>query len=201
MLTKRQKQIFEYLKKFIKDKGYSPTLEEIGKHFRRPAKSGIHEHLKALEEKGYIRKSKNKARSIEVSEAKKPSGLTSIPLLGNIAAGEPIEPIENPLPFQVPKNMLLKTGRHYALKVQGNSMANKDGIFDGDIVIVHEQQMVEVGETGVAYLPEKNEVTLKKIYPEKNRVRLQPANPNFRPFYENNVEIQGKVVGVLRKYG
>jgi SOS regulatory protein LexA len=121
-----------------------------------------------------------------------------IPLLGIIPAGGPIEPIEDPEPLQVPQQMLSKSGRHYALKVSGTSMI-EEGISDGDIIIVREQPSVENGEKAVAYLPDKNSVTLKKIYKEKSRIKLVPANKTMEPFYEKNVEIQGKVIGVLRK--
>ena len=99
--------------------------------------------------------------------------------------------------MQVPENMLSGTGNHYALKVTGDSMID-EGIFDGDTVVVREQAVVKDGESAVAYLPDKDAVTLKKIYKQKNRVKLQPANPKLSPFYETNVQIQGKVVGVLR---
>ena len=198
-LTKKQKAILDFVQKFQKEKGYSPTLEEIGKRFKLSSVGTVYQYLDALRKKGYIQRNKGHARSIEPYKRSGTGPLVEIPLLGVIAAGKPIEAIEDPQPLQVPKDMLAKTGRHYALRVQGDSMVGKDGIFDGDVVIVREQQTVDPGETGIAYLPEKNEVTLKKIYPEKDRIRLQPANPSFKPFYENNVKIQGKVVGILRK--
>ena len=199
-LTKKQKAIFDFVQAFQKKNGYPPTLEEIGEKFGLSSPATVHQYLDALRIKGYIQRDKGHARSIEVYKKSGLDALTEIPLLGLITAGKPIEPISNPEPLQVPKTMLSKTGRHYALKVQGDSMI-EEGIFDGDTVIVREQPIVERGETAVAYLPDSNEATLKKIYPEKNRIRLQPANPKLKPFYEKNVEIQGKVVGILRKYG
>lgn len=118
--------------------------------------------------------------------------------MGIIAAGGPIEAIRDPRPIEVPRNMLSAGANYYALKIAGVSMI-EDGIFDGDIIIVREQSNVENGEKAVAYLPEKDAVTLKRIYREKNRIKLVPANQKMEPFYETNVEIQGKVAGVLRK--
>ena len=120
--------------------------------------------------------------------------------MGLITAGGPIEAIRNPEPIEVPRSMLSRGANHYALKVLGTSMI-EEGISDGDIIIVREQPIVENGEKAVAYLPDKNAVTLKKIYQEKNRVKLVPANKTMKPFYEKNVEVQGKVIGVFRKYG
>ena len=198
MLTPKQKPILEYIKKYIKEKGYSPSLEEVGRHFKL-AKSTIHQHVETLKEKGYLGKSNYQARSIEILGSKK-SDLTEISLLGTISAGGPIEPIRNPEPIEVPSNMLSRGANHYALKVSGTSMI-EEGISDGDIVIIREQQTVDDGEKAVAYLPDRNEVTLKKIYRGKNRVKLVPANKTMKPFYEKNVEVQGKVLGVIRRYG
>jgi len=196
--TKKQREVLDFIKGFQKRYQYSPSLKEIAEHFGHSAPT-IHQHVQALKRKGYVSMMKGEKRSIEAYETEK-SDLVTIPLMGLIPAGGPIEAISNPEPVRVLKSMLSRTGRHYALRVQGDSMAEEDGIFNGDVIIVREQQTVNLGETGVAYLPEKNEVTLKKVYPEKNRVRLQPANPKFKSFYEKNVEIQGKVVGVMRKF-
>ena len=118
--------------------------------------------------------------------------------MGLIAAGGPIEAIINPQPIEVPRSMLSRGSNYYALKVTGTSMI-EEGIADGDTVIVREQSSVDDGEKAVAYLPDENKVTLKKIYRDRNRIKLVPANKTMKPFYEINVEIQGKVVGVLRK--
>ena len=118
--------------------------------------------------------------------------------MGIISAGGPIEAIRDPEPIEVPRNMLSPGANYYALKVSGLSMI-EEGISDGDIVVVRDQPTVDNGEKAVAYMPDRNEVTLKKIYREKNRIKLVPANKYMKPFYETNVEIQGKVVGVLRK--
>ncbi len=195
MLTKRQKQILDFITKYNRRHGVSPALEEIKKHFRLSSVSTIHQHIEALKNKGYLNKLENQPRGIEV---RKSNNFARIPLLGIIAAGKPIEPLENRELIEVPKNMLSASGNHFALEVQGESMFD-EGVADGDIVIIREQPTVADGEIAVAYLPNRGEATLKKIYLEKSRVRLQPANPKMKPFYEKEVQIQGKLVGVIRK--
>ena len=197
-ITKKQKAILDFVQAFQKEKGYSPTLEEIGKKFKLSSVGTVYQYLDALRKKGYIQRNKGRARSIELYKRSDAGPLTEIPLLGVITAGKPIEAIENPQPLHVPRGMLSKTGRHSALLVRGDSMID-EGILNGDTVVVREQPSVEQGETEVAYLPERNEVTLKKVYLEKNRVRLQPANPRLKPFFEKSVEIQGKVISILRR--
>ena len=198
MLTKRQKEIFDYITKCIKENDYAPSLEEIKRYFKLSSVSTIHQHIEAIREKGYLKKIENQPRSIELNPQKNKTNLTEISLLGIISAGGPIEAIKNPEPIDVPQNMLSKNANHYALKVLGTSMI-EEGISDGDIIIVREQSTINDGEKAVAYLPDKNTITLKKIYQNKNCVKLVPANKTMKPFYEKNVEIQGKVVGVLRE--
>jgi len=197
MLTPKQKKIFEYIKKCLKENDYSPSLGEVGKHFGL-VKSTVHQHIETLREKGYLKKIENQPRSIELNEKNKKSDLVEIPLLGIIAAGEPIEVFENPETIRVQKNLLSKSGEHYALQVQGNSMIN-EGIFDGSTVIIRKQPDAENGETVVALI-NGNEVTLKKIYKEKNGFRLQPANPNIKPIFTKELVIQGKVISVIRNF-
>lgn len=196
MLTKRQKQILDFVTDFIKDKGYSPSLEEICRHFRLKSVSTVHEHIETLRSKDYLRKEPNQPRGIEPYSPKR--GFVEIPLLGFVAAGEPIEAISNPEPVEVPQKMVSKSGLHYALKVRGTSMID-EGIFDGDIVIIRKQSDAENGET-VAALINDNEVTLKKIYKEKGGFRLQPANPNLKPIFTRELMVQGKVISVIRNY-
>jgi len=198
MLTKRQKQILDHIKRFIKEKGYSPSLEEIRKHFRLASRSTIHHHIETLKEKGYLNKLDYQARTIELSNNRKSFGLLDIPLLGTIAAGEPIEAIEDPEMIKVPKSQLSKSGEHYALRVQGDSMID-EGIFDGDTVIIRKQPDAENGETVVALIND-NEVTLKKIYKEKNGFRLQPANSSIKPIFAKELVVQGKVMSVIRNF-
>jgi len=197
MLTKRQKQIFEYIKKFIKQKGYSPSLEDIRRHFRLKSKSTVHQHLETLKDRGYISKTENLARGIEITKSKKQGELISIPLFGTIAAGEPIEAAQNNEKISVSKSLLSKSGGHYALKVAGDSMI-EDGIYDGDTVVIRNQPDVDNGETAVALI-NGDQVTLKKIYKEKNGYRLQPANAALRPLFAKNVVIQGKVISIIRR--
>jgi adenine-specific DNA-methyltransferase len=198
MLTKRQKQILDYITKYIKENGYAPSLEEIKKHFRLSSIATVHQHVETLSLKGYLKKIENQPRSIELNEKTKKSDLVKIPLLGVIAAGEPIEAIEDKETIEVQKNLLSKSGEHFALRVQGNSMLD-DGIYDNDTVIIRKQPTVENGETAVALI-NGNEVTLKKIYREKNGFRLQPANPNLKPIFAKGLTIQGKVISVIRNF-
>lgn len=197
MLTKRQKQILDYIKKFIKENDYAPTIEEIKRHFRLSSLATVHKHIENLRTKGELRKVENQPRSIQLNNNKK-SDLVEIPLLGTIAAGAPIEAIESPETISVPRSQLSKSGEHFALRVQGDSMLG-EGIFDRDIVVIRKQPDAENGETVVALLND-NEVTLKKIYKEKNRFRLQPANPNIKPIFVNELTIQGKATSVIRSF-
>jgi len=198
MLTKKQKQILDYIEKFIKENDYSPSFEEIRKRFKLASRSTVYHHIEALKSKGCLNKPDYKARSIEISNKQKYSGLINIPLLGTITAGQPIEAIENPEIIEVPKNQLSKSGKHYALRVQGNSMID-EGIFDGDTVVIREQATAENGETVVALIKE-DEVTLKKIYKEKRGFRLQPANPDLKPIFVKKLIIQGKVIHIIRNF-
>jgi SOS regulatory protein LexA len=194
--SKRQAEILKFITEFQKKKGYSPSLAEIAVHFGISAPT-VHQHISYLRKKKLLTTQRGKKRSLLLFNNPM-SDLVEIPLMGIIAAGGPIEAIRNPEPIEVPRSMLSKGASHYALKVSGVSMV-EEGISDGDIVIVREQPVVENGEKAVAYLPDKDAVTLKKIYREKNRIKLVPANNTMKPFYEKNVEVQGKVIGVLRK--
>jgi len=194
--SKRQAEILQFVTKFQREKDYSPSLGEIAKNFGVSIPT-IHQHISYLRKKNLLSADKGKRRSIQAFNDQK-RDLVEIPLMGRIAAGGPIEAIRNPEPIEVPRSMLSRGANYYALKIAGTSMI-EEGISDGDIVIVREQQTVDDGEKAVAYLPDKNAVTLKKIYREKKRIKLVPANKYMKPFYETNVEIQGKVVGVLRK--
>jgi SOS regulatory protein LexA len=198
MLTPKQKQIFEYIKKYIGENDYSPSLEEMGRRFKL-VKSTIHQHVETLRQKGYLSKIENQPRSIEINKRQNNSGLISIPLLGTIAAGQPIEAIEVPNEtITMTKNEIGKFGDFYALRVQGNSMID-DGIFDGDIVVIRKQTIADNGQTVVAIVDD-NEATLKKIYREKDRFRLQPANPSLFPIYTKELEVRGIVVKIIRNF-
>lgn len=194
--SKRQAEILDFIGSFRKRNGYAPSLAEIAEYFDISVPT-VHQHISYLRLKNLLTTERGKRRSIQAFNDHK-HGAVEIPLMGLIAAGGPIEAIRDPRPIEVPKNILSVGASHYALKVAGTSMID-DGIFDGDIVIVREQSTVDDGDKAVAYLPEKDTVTLKRIYREKNRIKLVPANPKMKPFYETNVEVQGKVVGILRK--
>lgn len=194
--SKRQAEILKFITEFQKEKGYSPSLAEIATHFDISVPT-VHQHVSYLRKKKLLTTQRGKKRSI-LPFNNQTADLVEIPLMGIIAAGGPIEAIRNPEPIEVPRSMLSRGANHYALKVSGVSMV-EEGISDGDIVIIREQPTVDNGEKAVAYLPDKDAVTLKKIYREKNRIKLVPANATMKPFYERNIEIQGKVIGVLRK--
>ena len=191
MLLKRKKQILDYVNIYKSKNGFSPSLEEIKRKVGLSSVSTVHHHLKDLEKQGYLEKQEGRVRGISLKEI-----MVNIPLEGFIAAGQPIEAVNEYETITVPRTLLSKSGEHYALKVTGDSMID-DGIFDGDTVIVRKQNTVENGETAVALI-NNNEVTLKKIFRERNRIRLQPANPRLKPFYFKEVIIQGKVISTIR---
>lgn len=195
-LTPKQKKILDFITNYTKKHDYSPSLEEIAKHFRLKAVSTVHQYIEVLKNKGYLKKIENKSRSIQ--PLSKTSQLIEVPLLGYISAGQPIEAIENPETIEISKQLLQKYQSKdiYALRVKGNSMI-EEGIFDGDIVVIKKQETAENGETVVAII-NKNEATLKKFYREKNRIRLQPANQSLLPLFPSDIEIRGKVVSIIR---
>src|SRR3989344_2645626 len=196
MLTKKQKQILDFVKKYSAKKGFAPALEEIKKHFRLRSVATIHQHIATLRDKGYLHHQKNQPRSITASETER---LIQIPVLGRISAGQPIEAIEDKETIAIPQGKLpLPLKDYYALRVQGDSMVD-EGILNEDIVVIKKQQTAENGETVVALL-DNYEVTLKKIYREKNGFRLQPANPKFKPIFTRELTVQGKVVSIIRSF-
>ena len=200
-LTKRQSEILKYLQEHIRDRGYAPSFEEIAEHFSFQSLATVHEHLTNLERKGYIHRTHNESRAIEVLPPKGMSGATEIPLLGKVAAGAPIESIMAGETIAVPDQLLPRRGPNYALKVQGESMIDEH-IMDGDFVVVHGKQAADNGEMVIA-LVNGAEATVKRFYREQGGwIRLQPANPTMQPmrFQERDVLIQGVVVGVIRKY-
>lgn len=200
-LTKRQSEILKYLQEHIRDRGYAPSFEEIAENFSFQSLATVHEHLTNLERKGYIHRTHNESRAIEVLPPKGQSGATEIPLLGKVAAGSPIESIINGETIAVPDQLLPRRGPNYALKVQGESMIDEH-IMDGDYVVVHGKQAADNGEMVIA-LVNGSEATVKRFYREQGGwIRLQPANPTMQPlrFQERDVLIQGVVVGVIRKY-
>ena len=197
-LTRRQKEILDYLRAFLEARGYAPTLEEIAGHFGLASLNGVYKHLRALEERGFIKRLANQARSIQILGGETFSQ-PRLPLLGYIAAGEPVEAIVSTEEISVPENFLSK-GQNYVLRVRGDSMI-EEHIQDGDYVIIERREEARNGETVVALIDGENS-TIKKFYREDDKVRLQPANPALQPVRldEGRVRIQGVVVGVMRKY-
>lgn len=202
-LTKRQADILKTLKKFIANHGYPPTVREIGAVLSLKSPATIHFHLNKLEEKGYIKKNESKNRALELlvpnEFLEKDEDTTSIALLGQITAGNPIEAIETPNEyFSVPTNLIPTKKEVFALHVQGSSMINK-GIYNNDIVIIERKNTANNGEI-VAAMTDENEVTLKTFYKEKDHFRLQPENDTMAPIILDNVTILGKAIGLYRKF-
>ncbi|MCA9739487.1 MAG: transcriptional repressor LexA, partial [Gemmatimonadetes bacterium] len=179
-LTKRQKEILDYIESFIEDAGYAPSFEEIAEAFGYASLATVHEHLSNLERKGYIRKSYNESRSLEVVREDGYGAAVELPLLGAVAAGLPIEAISDHERLSVPSDMVRRGKENYVLRVEGNSMIDEQ-IRDGDYIVVSSQQTAADGEMVVA-LVGGDSVTVKKLYREAgNRVRLQPANETMQP--------------------
>lgn len=200
-LTKRQKEILDYIGAFIEERGYAPSFEEIAEHFGYSSLATVHEHLSNLERKGYIRKSYNESRSVELVSRETATPAVELPLLGAVAAGLPIEVIEDRETLAVPPDMIRRRKDNYVLRVEGNSMIEEQ-IRDGDYIVVQAQETAEDGQMVVA-LVDGDSATVKKLYREGgNRVRLQPANPTMAPIVvdADAVRIQGIVVGVIRKF-
>lgn len=196
-LTKKQKDVYDFVSTYISENGISPTMEEIRKKLNLKAVSTVHGHVASLKEKGYLSSTEAGARAI--TPQKNIRTIIDIPILGRIAAGQPIEAIEERQDFiSISSDSInaKEVKNYYALKVVGNSMVD-EGIFDGDTVIIKKQSVAENGQTVVAIIDE-NEATLKKIYREKNRFRLEPRNQEMLPFFRKEVEIRGVVVQVLR---
>ena len=198
-LTKRQREILDYLQDFIQQHGYAPSLEEIGRRFGLSSLATVHKHLTNLQEKGFIKRAWNRSRSVEMIPTNTNGRSVELPLLGYVAAGLPIEAIATSETIAVPEDLV---GRRdtYVLRVKGNSMIDEQ-ICDGDLVIVEDRKTAQNGEMVVALLS-GSDVTLKKLYRENGRVRLQPANPTMQPIFADpdQVQVQGVVVGVMRKY-
>jgi len=200
-LTKRQKQILDHIEEFIGEHGYAPSFEEIARFFGFTSLATVHEHLSNLERKGYIRKSFNESRSIELVRGEEGSPSALLPLMGNVAAGLPIEAIRDVETLAVPSDMHRPTTENYVLRVEGNSMIDEQ-IRDGDFIVVAAQPSARDGEMVVA-LVGGDSATVKTLYREKgNRIRLQPANETMDPIFvdADDLVIQGVVVGVIRKY-
>jgi repressor LexA len=198
-LTKRQREILDYLGTFIQQHGYAPSLEEIGERFGLSSLATVHKHLTNLQEKGFIRRAWNRSRSLEVVPTRTTGRAVDLPLLGYVAAGAPIEAIPGNETISVPEDFAGKRDT-YVLRVRGESMIDEQ-IRDGDYVIVEDRKMAENGEMVIALL-RGADVTLKKFYRENGHVRLQPANLSMKALVvpAGDVQVQGVVIGVMRKY-
>lgn len=197
-LTKRQGAVLEYIRQYITEHQFPPTIREIGDNFGISVRGG-YDHVKALEKKHYIKCQLNKSRAIELlSEAKIDRDSTrKVPILGNVAAGRPLFAEENfDGHVELPSN-LLGNGKHFALNVKGDSMKDA-GIMDGDVAVVMHQNTAENGDIVVAML--EDAVVLKRFYMEKNRIKLKSENKIYLPIYSQNVRILGKLACIIRKY-
>ena len=200
-LTKRQKEILDFLEGFLAENGYAPSFEEIARHFGYTSLATVHEHLENLKQKGYIRKSYNASRSLELVPAGLTAAAVELPLLGTVAAGYPIEAVQDTETIAVPEDFLARGGEHYVLRVRGDSMIDEQ-IRDGDYVIVNARKTASNGEMVVA-LVGGDSATVKKFYRETGgKIRLQPANVTMPPMFyrEHEVMVQGIVIGVIRRY-
>lgn len=200
-LTKRQREILTFLGNYAEENGYAPSFEEIAAQFNYNSLATVHEHLSNLERKGYIKRSYNESRAIQILPSETSSRAHELPLLGTVAAGMPIEAVVGHETLGVPDGFVRRSGNHFVLRVRGNSMIEEQ-IRDGDFVVVNERQSADNGEMVIALL-NGNSATVKKFYRERDgRIRLQPANETMAPIYvhENDITIQGVVVGVLRRY-
>ncbi len=200
-LYKRQRQIVDYIAQYIQKNGFSPTLKEIAKAIGVSSLATVHEHLQALERKNVIKRHEGTVRGIEMVDRTflRVTDSIDLPILGFIAAGSPIEPYtDDEATFKVSPEMVSAKKRSYILQVKGQSMI-EDHIDDGDYVVIEETQDVNNGDIVVALL-DNGLATLKRFYKEVTRVRLEPANSTMSPIYATNVQIQGRVVGLIRKF-
>jgi repressor LexA len=198
-LTRRQREIYDFIRDFVAEKGYSPSLEEIGAHFQLSSVATVHKHVQHLVEKRLLRKAWNRSRSIEPVEPPG-SGIVSLPLLGTVAAGMPIEAVEVAETIDVPRELVSRRGESFVLRVSGDSMI-EDQICDGDFVIVESRPEARDGDTVVA-LVRGGDVTLKKLYRNGPTVRLEPANAALDSIEvpAEDVLVRGVVRGLIRRY-
>ncbi len=198
-LTRRQREIYDFIREFVAREGYSPSLEEIGAAFGLSSVATVHKHVQHLVEKGFLRKAWNRSRSLEPMD-ERGRGLVDLPLLGTVAAGAPLEVFETEERVAVPESMVRREGESFVLRVRGDSMI-EDHIEDGDLVVVESRREARNGETVVA-LVHGSEATLKKFHRRGAKVLLEPANRALRPIElrADEVQIRGVVRGLLRSY-
>ena len=196
MLTLRQKQVLDFIRDFSQEKNYAPSLEEIRDHLGLSAVSTVHHHVNSLKDSGYLSRKEHQPRAINVYESEQ---LMQVPFLGIVTAGKPIEAVEEKETLVIPQSRLPKIGPFFALRVLGDSMI-EENIHDGDVVILRKTEIAENGEKVVALI-NKEEATLKKFYKEKDKIRLQPANPKYKPIFveSKNLDIQGVVLDIIKK--
>jgi repressor LexA len=199
-LTRRQKEILDFVSRHIQKRGYAPTLEEIGAHFDLSSMATVHKHLSNLQAKGLIKRETNRSRALELLPTETTVRAVEVPLLGRVAAGVPIEAMQSNETISIPEDMLGR-GETYVLRVKGDSMIDEQ-IRDGDYVVVDRRESVRDGEMVIALL-DGERATLKKLYRERGgKVRLQPANARMKPLFVDpaSLQVQGVVIGVLRRY-
>lgn len=195
-ITKRQQEVLDFIKSYIADHHFPPTMREISDYFGISVK-GAYDHVKALERKRFINLGSNRSRTIEVLGDNEEDELVAIPILGNVAAGKPLFAEENhDGDLKLPQHLLPK-GKHFALHVRGDSMRDA-GIMEGDLAVIRQQEVANNGEIVVAVVDEA--VTLKRFYKEKNRVKLQAENPAYPPIFTQDVRLLGKLVHLIRRY-
>lgn len=199
MLTKKQKNVLDFITQFVKSNDYAPSYREIADNLNLKSVATVHSHIKTLEKKGYLKALYNKARSIELMPTKTNLIKTiNLSLVGLIAAGKPIEAVEEREMIAVPANFVTDNFNSYVLKVKGDSMID-EGILNGDYVVIERNPSPKNGDVVVALL-DNTYATLKKFYREKNRIRLQPANSSLKPIYCKDPLIQGVVKAVIRHF-
>jgi repressor LexA len=198
VLTRRQKDVLDFVSRHIDRHGVAPTIHEIGRHLKLSSPATVHKHLRKLEEKGAVRRLTHQSRALAVVPAPEKAAGVRIPLLGTVAAGTPIEPLEVPGTISVPEEMLGR-GETFALRVRGDSMID-DGIRDGDVVIVESRRDAPDGATVVAVVD--GEATVKRFHRKRGRIHLVPANQRMEPIVARaeDVELRGVVVGLIRRY-
>jgi repressor LexA len=198
-LTKRQKQLVDFLENYITEHGYAPTLSEVGQYFGLSSLATVHKHLHNLEKKGFIKRVHNHSRALEITIERKRPAAQELRLVGTVAAGVPIEAVEGNDTIAVPEEFVRRDNT-FCLRVRGESMID-EGIRDGDYIIVEGRDAANSGETVVALIGD--EATVKKYFPETDgKVRLQPANATMKPIFvsEDDLRIRGVVVGLMRHY-
>lgn len=198
-LTKRQKEIFDFICEYLEREGYAPSLEEIGERFGLSSVATVHKHVQNLVDKNLLRKAWNRSRSIEVVREERSPARVEIPLLGRVAAGRPIEAVSVPDTIAVPPDLVARRDC-FALRVSGDSMID-DHIVDGDVVVLEARKTPRAGETVVALI-RGEDCTLKRFYQDGGKVRLVPANAALSPmeFPAEDVAVQGVVIGLMRNF-